>query len=432
MKSDLPKVLFEVAGTPMLGHVLNATHALQCKKPILVVGFGADQVIQRYPNAVHIHQEQQLGTGHAVAICKAQVDPNDTVLVLYGDVPLITSATLEKVCSAADKGIALLTTQLPDPAGYGRILRNSKGHVTGIVEQKDATPDQLNIQEVNTGILAAKGSNLMRWVNHLSNDNAQGEYYLTDVVAMAVAEGLDVQTISADPAEVTGANSRRQLAALERLYQSQQAAKLMDAGITIKDPARFDVRGTLTVGENTVIDFNCLFEGNVYIGNNVIIEPNCIIKDARIGDGSHIRAYSHIEGTTIGNGVTVGPYARLREGTHLKDDSKIGNFVETKKATIGEGSKVNHLSYIGDTHMGEGVNVGAGTITCNYDGTNKHQTTIGDGVFIGSNTALVAPVTLENNSTIAAGSTITKTVDTHELGIARGKQRNIKEWKKTR
>lgn len=430
MQSNTPKVLFEIANTPMLGHLLNAITSLQTETPLLVVGYGAQQVTARYPQPIAVQQEQQLGTGHAVAICKRHIQPESTVLVLYGDVPLISAQRLEQVIQAAQTGLGLLTTHLPNPSGYGRIVRNAQGAVTAIVEQKDATAEQLAIGEVNTGILAAKGEQLMRWVSQLSNQNAQGEYYLTDVIAMAVKEGVAINTVSANPNEVAGANNRVQLAQLERLFQMRQAEQLMLQGVSLADPARLDIRGNLQVGQNVSIDVNAVFEGDVTLGDNVCIEPNCVIKNTRIGNNSHIRAFSHIEGASIGEQVTVGPYARLREGTQLGNNSKIGNFVETKKARIGKGSKVNHLSYIGDTTMGEGVNIGAGTITCNYDGKNKHQTIIGDGVFVGSNTALVAPVELGDNCMVGAGSTITKNVPEKDLAIARGKQRNVPNWKR--
>ena len=432
MKSPLPKVLMPVGGKPMLAHVVETLKNLKTAPPLIVVGYNSDAVRTALPDQKYIEQTQQLGTGHAVAVCADQLDARDVVLVLYGDVPLITAPTLQAVLDAcADSGLGLLTTHLANPAGYGRIVRGANGAVEAIVEQKDAAAEQLAITEVNTGILAAWGSDLQRWVAALGNANAQGEYYLTDIIAMAVKEGVNVQAVHpSGPWEVAGANDRVQLAELERMYQRSLADNLMRDGVTLLDPNRLDIRGQLTVGSEVQIDANVIFEGQVSLADGVIIEANCLIKDSNIGPNTRIRAFSHLEGATIGQDVVVGPYARLREGTQLADNSKIGNFVETKKSHIGKGSKVNHLSYIGDTQMGAGVNVGAGTITCNYDGVNKATTTIGDDVFVGSNTALVAPVTLADGSTIGAGSTITKDVAEKELALTRAKQAAIPNWKR--
>lgn len=429
MKSSLPKVLLEIGKKPMLGHVLDAVKKLDTLPPILVTGFGSEEVKKRYPDCVHVEQTEQLGTGHAVQMASDALPQDSLVLILYGDVPLTKTETLAAVIEASKDGFGLLTVTLDNPSGYGRIVRDLSGKVESITEHKDASAEVLNIREVNTGILAAKASDISRWVNQLSNDNAQGEYYLTDIIEMAVSEGISVTTAQPQQEyEVMGANDRIQLAELERNYQRQQAENLMKAGVTLLDPSRLDIRGVLDAGDNVCIDVNCIFEGDVALGNNVRIEANCVIRDTKIGDESHIKAFSHIEKTSIGNQVEVGPYARLREGTELADNSKIGNFVETKKASIGAGSKVNHLSYVGDTEMGENTNIGAGTITCNYDGANKHKTKIGDNVFVGSNTALVAPVELKDGSTVGAGSTISKDVDEKSLALTRSKQSQIKNW----
>jgi bifunctional UDP-N-acetylglucosamine pyrophosphorylase/glucosamine-1-phosphate N-acetyltransferase len=434
MKSGLPKVLLEIAGKSMLGHVLDATSQLESAlTPIVVTGFGSNQIHKAFPGCAFVEQTEQLGTGHAVQIATDKLPEGSLVLVLYGDVPLIKSSTLEAVIDAAlSNGFGLLTVHLEDPAGYGRIVRDADGKVTSIAEHKDASPDQHKITEVNTGILATSASNITRWINQLSNHNSQGEYYLTDIIAMAVAEGISIQTAQpTDQNEVLGANDRIQLAQLERFYQSSLAKDLMAAGVTLMDPNRIDIRGSLSIGTGVEIDVNAIFEGQVTLGNDVCIEANCIIRNTQIGDGSQIKAFTHIEGATIGNNVTVGPYARLREGSELADGSKVGNFVETKKTKLGEGSKINHLSYAGDSVIGKNTNIGAGTITCNYDGVNKHQTTIGDNVFVGSNTAIVAPVTLADGSTVGAGSTITKDVEKETLALTRTKQSQIKDWKRS-
>jgi bifunctional UDP-N-acetylglucosamine pyrophosphorylase / glucosamine-1-phosphate N-acetyltransferase len=431
MNSSLPKVLLEIAKKPMLGHVLDAVKRLDTLPSILVTGFGSEEVKKRYPDCIHVEQTEQLGTGHAVQIASDALPQDSLVLILYGDVPLIRTETLTAVIEVAAEGFGLLTVRLDDPSGYGRIVRDSSGTVQSIVEHKDASAEILKIHEVNTGILAAKATDLGRWVNQLSNENAQGEYYLTDIIEMAVSEGIPVATAQPQQEfEVMGANDRIQLAELERNYQRQQAENLMEAGVTLLDPSRLDIRGVLEAGDNVCIDVNCIFEGDVALGNNVRIEANCVIRDTKIGDGSYIKAFSHIEKTSIGKDVEVGPYARLREGTELADNSKIGNFVETKKASIGKGSKVNHLSYIGDTEMGEDTNIGAGTITCNYDGANKHKTKIGDRVFVGSNSAIVAPAELKDGSTIGAGSTVTKDVEKDSLALTRAKQSQIPDWKR--
>ncbi|ROU00941.1 UDP-N-acetylglucosamine diphosphorylase/glucosamine-1-phosphate N-acetyltransferase [Marinobacter sp. R17] len=432
MKSRLPKVLHAVAGKPMLHHVIETARALGASGIHTVIGHGAEQVRAATPadDIQWVLQEEQLGTGHAVAQALPNVPDDARVLVLYGDVPLLDAATLGHLADqVSDSAISLLTVALDNPDGYGRILRDSGGNVQAIVEQKDASSEQLRIQEVNTGIMGLSARHLKDWLPRLSNSNAQGEYYLTDVIAMAVAHDVAVKV--AHPAtafEVQGVNNRIQLAELERWYQAEQARQLMTAGATLLDPARLDVRGTLQTGQDVVIDVNAVFEGRVVLEDDVHIGPNCFIRDAVIRSGARIDANTVIDGADVGAHAQIGPFARLRPGTELAENTKVGNFVETKKARVGQGSKINHLSYVGDAVLGRHVNVGAGTITCNYDGVNKHLTQLGDGVFVGSNTALVAPVSVADNATIGAGSTITRDVEADELAVARGRQRNIQNW----
>ena len=434
MRSKLPKVLHPVAGKPMLGHVIDCARSLSPTRIHVVIGHGAELVREQLA-AEDIHwvlQTEQLGTGHAVAQALPGTEGADQVLVLYGDVPLLRVETLAQLSSQAGaQALGMLTVSLADPTGYGRILRNAAGEVQAIVEQKDASAEQLRIREGNTGIMALPGKHAARWLGSLSNQNAQGEYYLTDVVAMAVAEQIPVEVAHAgDEYEVLGANNRVQLAVLEAEYRRRQAERLMTEGVSLADPARIDVRGDVSVGRDISIDINVVLEGRVVIEDDVIIESNCVLRDCHIGAGSHIKAFSHIDGAELATGCDVGPYARLRPGTRLQAGAKIGNFVETKKADIGAGAKVNHLSYIGDAVVGPDVNIGAGTITCNYDGANKHLTTIEEGAFIGTNTALVAPVTIGARATTAAGSTITANVPADTLAVSRARQRNIDGWKR--
>ncbi|MBZ2169524.1 bifunctional UDP-N-acetylglucosamine diphosphorylase/glucosamine-1-phosphate N-acetyltransferase GlmU [Marinobacter sp. F4216] len=434
MKSALPKVLHAVAGKPMLHHVIETAEKLGADKIHTVIGHGAEKV-REASDGRNVHwavQEEQLGTGHAVAQVLPELPDNARVLVLYGDVPLIKEETLAPMVATLDEQtLGLLTVTLDDPQGYGRIVRDELGKVVEIVEQKDASAEQQAIQEVNTGILAVSARHLKSWLPSLSNANAQGEYYLTDIIAMAVQNGLDVSVSQpANEFEVQGVNNRLQLSELERWYQRKEAERLMTEGATLADPTRVDVRGELTIGNDILIDINVVFEGQVELGNNVSIGPNCVIKDARIAEGASIKANSVIEGASVGANAEIGPFARLRPGTELAAGTKVGNFVETKKAIVGEGSKINHLSYVGDASLGRNVNVGAGTITCNYDGVNKHQTIIGDGVFVGSNTSLVAPVEVATDATIGAGSTITRNVADGELAVARGRQKNISGWER--
>lgn len=434
MKSSLPKVLHAVGGKPMVKHVIDQARQIPDTQMHVVIGHGADQLraalsTEQLNFAV---QAEQLGTGHAVAQALPALAQSGVTLVLYGDVPLTQTATMQALVDSATEGrLGLLTVHLANPTGYGRIIRNSEGNVVAIVEQKDATPEQLAVTEVNTGIMAVPTALLREWLPKLSSNNAQGEYYLTDIIAMAAEQGVTIaaQHPSCEQ-EVQGVNNRVQLAELERWFQRQQAEQLMLNGATLADPARVDVRGNVDVAGDVIIDVNVVFEGQVTLGKGVVIEPNCVIRNSTIGENTRIRANSHIDDARIASSCDVGPYARVRPGTVLANQAKIGNFVETKKATIGEGSKVNHLSYIGDAVIGQQVNVGAGTITCNYDGVNKSLTEIGDGAFIGSNTSLVAPVKVGVGATVGAGSTITKAVDDSQLAVARGKQVNLSNWQR--
>ncbi|OQX08506.1 MAG: UDP-N-acetylglucosamine diphosphorylase/glucosamine-1-phosphate N-acetyltransferase [Thiothrix lacustris] len=438
MRSALPKVLHPIAGKPMLQHVVEACSVLQHREVAchmaIVYGHGGELVREHIQgeNLNWALQSQQKGTGHAVSQAIHLVDNDDVVLIAYGDVPLIRSTTLQALAQGLqDHALCVLTTELADPKGYGRMVRNPAGQVQAIVEEKDASDAQRQICEVNTGFIAARGSDLKRWLQQLTPQNAQGEYYLTDCVGLAVAEGGSVNTVlCTDPVEVEGANNRVQLARLERACQQRQVEKLMLAGVTVADPARLDIRGTVETGQDVFLDVNVVLIGTVQFGNNVTVEAGCVIQDTTIGDNTHIKAHCVLESAVIGAHCDIGPFARLRPGTVLEDKAKIGNFVETKKAHIGKGSKVNHLSYIGDTEMGDNVNIGAGTITCNYDGANKHKTVIGDGVFVGSCTQLVAPVSVGDDATIGAGSTITKNAPAGELTLSRAKQMTLKGWQR--
>ena len=435
MKSDLPKVLHKLAGKPMLAHVLSSSSQLNNTKQHVVIGHGAELVQQQITDfdISWAFQTEQNGTGHAVAQAMPNVDPEATVIVLYGDVPLIRSSTLQQLLdqTQAQQGLTLLTVKLDNPMGYGRIVRNAAGEIQAIVEQKDASPEQLKINEVNTGILAVSAKYLNEWLPKLSSNNAQGEYYLTDIIAMAVSQGVAVSAIHPhDEYEVQGVNDRLQLSELERVYQRQQADELLRAGVSLADPSRLDIRGTLTVGNDVAIDVGCIFEGDVTLADGVHVGPYCVIKDSKIGAGTELQAYSHLDQANTSENCQIGPYARLRPGAELHNQAKVGNFCEVKKSVIGEGAKVNHLTYIGDAEIGKQANIGAGTITCNYDGVNKFKTEIGENAFIGSNSSLVAPVKVGAGATVGAGSTITKDVEAEELAIARGKQRNISGWQR--
>ncbi len=435
MKSAMPKVLHRVAEKPMVEHVVDAASSLGAEKTVLVIGHGAEQLRATITRDVeYVEQTEQLGTGHAVQQALPLLNPDDTVLIGYGDVPLTKPGTFKQLIDdVTESNIALLTVIMEDPTGYGRILRDDSGNVIGIVEQKDATPEQLLVKEGNTGILAAKASALKELLGRIDNNNAQQEYYLTDIFALAVQQGMTITTHQPDHEwETAGVNSRLQLAELERIYQLNKADELMTAGVTLRDPARIDVRGELTVGQDSIIDVNCVFEGVVTIGEGVSIGPNCTISDSTIADGTVVKANTVIENSTVGKDCTVGPFARLRPGTELEAQNNIGNFVEIKKSKISKGSKVNHLSYVGDSSVGESVNIGAGTITCNYDGANKHQTIIEDGVFIGSCTQLVAPVTVGKNAVVGAGSTITKEVSPGQLAFTRAPLKTVENWPRPR
>ncbi|KVF20971.1 MULTISPECIES: bifunctional UDP-N-acetylglucosamine diphosphorylase/glucosamine-1-phosphate N-acetyltransferase GlmU [Burkholderia] len=414
MRSALPKVLHPLAGRPLLSHVIDTARTLQPSRLVVVVGHGAEQVQAAVaaPDVQFAVQAEQLGTGHAVRQALPLLDPAQPTLVLYGDVPLTRASTLQRLVDAAREGrYGILTVTLDDPTGYGRIVRDAAGFVTRIVEQKDASPEQLKIAEINTGIIVTPTAQLSMWLGALKNENAQGEYYLTDVVELAIEAGFEVVTAQPDEEwETLGVNSKAQLAELERIHQRNIAETLLVDGVTLADPARVDVRGTLRCGRDVSIDVNCVFEGNVTLADNVTIGANCVIRNASVGAGTRIDAFTHIDGAELGAHTVIGPYARLRPGAQLADEAHVGNFVEVKNAVIGHGSKANHLTYIGDADIGARVNIGAGTITCNYDGANKFRTVIEDDVFVGSDTQLVAPVRVGRGVTIAAGTTIWKDV----------------------
>ncbi|MEN2471389.1 bifunctional UDP-N-acetylglucosamine diphosphorylase/glucosamine-1-phosphate N-acetyltransferase GlmU [Burkholderia sp. GS2Y] len=414
MRSALPKVLHPLAGRPLLSHVIDTARTLQPSRLVVVVGHGAEQVQAAVaaPDVQFAVQAEQLGTGHAVRQALPLLDPAQPTLVLYGDVPLTRASTLQRLVEAAREGrYGILTVTLDDPTGYGRIVRDVSGFVTRIVEQKDASPEQLKIAEINTGIIVTPTAQLSMWLGALKNENAQGEYYLTDVVELAIEAGFEVVTSQPDEEwETLGVNSKAQLAELERIHQRNVAETLLVDGVTLADPARLDVRGTLRCGRDVSIDVNCVFEGNVTLADNVTIGANCVIRNASVGAGTRIDAFTHIDGAELGANTVIGPYARLRPGAQLADEAHVGNFVEVKNAVIGHGSKANHLTYIGDADIGARVNIGAGTITCNYDGANKFRTVIEDDVFVGSDTQFVAPVRVGRGVTIAAGTTIWKDV----------------------
>ena len=434
MRSSLPKVLHALGGKPLLSHVLDTARTLNPTKLCVVYGYGGEAVAKAIPatDIAWVLQPEQKGTGHAVQQVVAQLSTAAVTLILFGDVPLVQTGTCRQAITQAQQGqLALVTVELANPHGYGRILRDAQGKVSGIVEQKDADTQQQQINEVNTGIMAMPTAQLVRWLQRLDCNNAQHEYYLTDIVAMAVADGVAVSSVQAQSeAEVFGVNSKSDLAKLERIYQGQVAEALMEQGVSLADPARLDVRGSLQCGQDVRIDVNCIFEGRVVLGNNVTIGANSVIRDTDIGDDTVIAAFSHVDSASIGRQCRIGPYARIRPGTELASEVHIGNFVEIKNSEIGVESKVNHLSYVGDSTVGKGVNIGAGTITCNYDGANKHRTVIEDGAFIGSNSQLVAPVTIGRDATIAAGSTITKNAPAGELSLSRGRQITIPGWKR--
>ncbi|SIT70343.1 bifunctional UDP-N-acetylglucosamine pyrophosphorylase / Glucosamine-1-phosphate N-acetyltransferase [Burkholderia sp. b13] len=414
MHSARPKVLHSLAGRPLLSHVIDTARALTPSRLVVVVGHGAQAVREAVaaPDIQFALQAEQRGTGHAVQQALPFIDPALPTLVLYGDVPLTRASTLRRLVDAAANGhYGVLTVTLDDPHGYGRIVRDCAGRITRIIEQKDADPEQREIREINTGIVISPSGRLDAWLSSLTNDNAQREFYLTDVVERAIEDGVEVVGVQPDDVwETLGVNSKRQLADLERVYQRNEALRLLDAGVTLADASRIDVRGTLECGADVSIDVNCVFEGHVVLGDHVSIGPNCVIREATIAAGTRVDAFTHVEGARVGENVVLGPYARLRPGAVLSSNVHVGNFVEVKNAVLGHGAKVNHLSYIGDADVGARVNIGAGTITCNYDGANKHRTVIGDDVFVGSGTQLVAPVVVGSGATLAAGTTVWRDV----------------------
>lgn len=433
MKSDLPKVLHRVAGKPLLEHVIDTAAQLSPTALHVVVGHGGDKVKEALSHHTinWIAQQEQLGTGHAVLQAMPAVAADSVVLVLYGDVPLTQLSTLQQLVEAAEHGPALLTASLQDSTGYGRIVRNANNELLGVVEEKDASDEQRAIKEINTGLLAAPASDLNLYLPQVGNANKQQEYYLPDVLSLAVSDGKKIASCEAySELEILGVNDRVQLNQVEREYQRLQAEALMRQGVNLADAQRLDVRGDLTCGKDVFIDVNVVIEGRVSLGDGVSVGANCVLIDVDIDAGSQIYPMSHVQEASIGKSCNVGPYARLRPGTVLAEGAKVGNFVETKKASIGKGSKVNHLSYIGDCEMGHGVNVGAGTITCNYDGVNKYKTTMGDNVFVGSNSTLVAPLSIQDNGFVAAGSTVTKTVAQGDLAVGRARQKNIDGWER--
>jgi bifunctional UDP-N-acetylglucosamine pyrophosphorylase/glucosamine-1-phosphate N-acetyltransferase len=436
MRSALPKVLHPLAGRPLLAHVLDTSHAIGADRICVVFGHGGERVREAMAtyNCIWVEQAEQHGTGHALLQAMPQMRDMERVLVIYGDVPLIGADTLLRLAGeAAETDLGVLTAILEDPTGYGRIVRDGGGRVLRNVEQKDATEAELEIDEVNTGFLIADRTRLDDWLSRIGNSNAQGEYYLTDVIGLASADGVEVATSQPGSIEeVSGINDRAQLAALERYYQRRRAEELMRSGVTLMDPVRLDIRGRLTTGQDVTIDVNVIIEGKVSLGDGVSIGPNCLLKDCVIGPYTQVFANCVIEDASVGADAKVGPFARLRPEAALADSVHVGNFVEIKKSSIGEGSKVNHLSYVGDARVGRGVNVGAGTITCNYDGANKHLTVIGDGAFIGSNTALVAPVEIGAGATIGAGSVITRAAPAEKLTVARGRQATVENWQRPR
>ena len=433
MQSLMPKVLHRLAGKALLQHVIDAAKHLSPSKIVVVYGYGGDAVPHAFAheNIIWVEQKEQLGTGHAVLQAASHLDDDATTLILLGDVPLLNQQACTALLDKTD-ALGLLTVNKQNPTGYGRIVRDTQHQILAIVEHKDATAQQRTITEVNTGIIAANNANLKGWLSRINNNNAQAEYYLTDIVAMAVSDGCNVASeISEDEASVEGVNSKADLANLERVYQTRYAAALMQAGASLADPCRIDVRGELTVGKDVEIDVGCVFEGQVTLADQVKIGPYCVIKNSSIGKGTTIAAFSHIDQAKVQADCRIGPYARLRPGAEIADTAHIGNFVEVKNSQVGAGSKVNHLSYVGDASIGKNVNIGAGTITCNYDGVNKYRTVIEDDVFIGSDTQLVAPVVIGEGATIAAGSTITKNAPAGQLTFCRAKeQKSLAGWKR--
>ena len=431
MHSALPKVLHPLGGRPLLAHVLDSVRALAPRKVFVVHGYGGEQVKSVFNGASveWVEQAQQRGTGHAVMQALPRVDEQSLALVVYADVPLIRGETLRRLADAARGGLALLTAEPPSPDGYGRVLRSASGAVERIVEHKDASPAERAVREINAGFLAASKPHLAGWLAKVQNRNVQGEYYLTDVIGLAVGDGVPVTAVKAEWHEVAGVNSRHELAQLERAYQAMQAARLLEAGVALADPARIDIRGVIECGRDVSIDVNCVFEGSIALGDGVRIGPNCVLRDTEVAAGTEILAFSMLDNARVGARCRVGPYARLRPGANLGENVHIGNFVEVKESRFGAGAKANHLSYIGDADVGARANIGAGTITCNYDGASKHRTVIEDDCFIGSDSTLVAPVRIARGSYIGAGSTINKDTPAGQLTLARAKQVSVPSWK---
>lgn len=434
MHSALPKVLQSLGGRPLLSHLMDTTREMQAQAVHVVYGSDPERVqgeMSGYPEINWVMQADRLGTGHAVTQALPGIPDEALVLVLFCDHPLVPAQVLQQLVDQAKSALTLLTIKLDQPRGYGRILRDRIGRVTGIVEEKDASDNEQKISEVNSGIMLVNSAALKKWLGKINNNNAQGEYYLTDIVGLAHADEISIEAVIApDPADLMGANDRAQLAALERRYQYKAVTALLAAGVSVADPERIDLRGPLESGNDVFIDINCVFEGSNSLADGCRIGPGCILKDCSIGPGTIIKAYSVLEGVVCGADCEIGPFARVRPETELADRVRIGNFVEVKKTTMGDGSKASHLSYLGDTTVGSSVNIGAGTITCNYDGANKYQTIIGDGAFIGSDSQLVAPVSIGKNATVAAGSTITEDVDDDQLAMSRARQKNISGWQR--
>ena len=433
MQSSIPKVLHTLAGRPLVAHVLQTARRLNADRIHVVVGYGAEAVQSAVAAAdVQCHlQAEQLGTGHAVKQAISGCEPTSIVLVLFGDVPLITEKALRAVLAKAETGVAMLSATLPNPAGYGRVVRSADAGFVAVVEEKDATPEQRALQEINTGVLAAKADQLAGWLDRVGNQNAQAEYYLPDVLGLASEDGMRVEIVcSDDDLDTQGVNTPQQLEQLERSHQVALADQLMSGGVRVSDRSRLDVRGRLQCGRDVCIDVNVLIEGDVVLGDGVSIGANCVLRDTQIGDGTQILPFSYLAGASVSAGAVIGPYARLRPGSVIDENAKVGNFVEVKNARIGKGAKASHLAYLGDADIGPGANVGAGTITCNYDGAEKHRTVLGENVFVGSNSTLVAPLTIESGGFIAAGSTVTDDVKADQLAVARGRQRNVDGWQR--
>ena len=432
MRSSLPKVLHSLAGKPLIHHVIDTARQLGAANIHVVVGHDADAVESAVStDDVSCHrQTEQLGTGHAVKQAIPACRPESTVIVLFGDVPLLTYQTLASVIEIAASGPVVLAAKVEDPSGYGRIVRDGQGSFVRVVEHKDANGQERELNEINTGVLAASGEQLASWLNQIDNHNSQAEYYLPDVLGVATREGVSVSVVTTDSDEWLGVNDKAQLAQVERVLQARKADQLMAAGVGLADPARVDIRGNVTAGQDVFLDVGAVLEGEVSLGDNVRIEPYVVLRNCSIGSGTVINSFTHIEDASVGEDCQIGPYARLRPGSELAEGAKIGNFVELKNSQMGAGAKANHLAYVGDATVGAGSNIGAGTITCNYDGANKHKTTLGDRVFVGSNSTLVAPLTVAHDGFVAAGSTVTSDISERQLAVGRAKQRNIDGWKR--